>query len=220
MKKRHETLLKAFGCLEQYKQTRLKVTKYRLGNDSIKIPNSNIQKYCLQPNPFKILPSSINSINNNSKNNIISIDNDVNKDYIRTESENLSDESILQEIHFNYGKTFCELKLYHIAVKHFKLALALVDQNPWLSPDKYSDQFNGKNNNTDNNDNENTLTKKRNKKNEKNNINGNNSSTLRSTQGTSHLHVTREAAHNLVLIYKKSGAHDLALEIMQKYLVF
>ena len=40
----------------------------------------------------------------------------------------------------------------------FFTALTLVDQNPWLSPDKYSDQFNGKNNNTDNNDNENTLT--------------------------------------------------------------
>jgi hypothetical protein len=35
-----------------------------------------------------------------------------------------------------------------------------------------------------------------------------------------HLQVTREAAHNLVIIYKISGAMDQALEIMQKYLVF
>jgi hypothetical protein len=35
-----------------------------------------------------------------------------------------------------------------------------------------------------------------------------------------HLQVTREAAHNLVTIYKLSGAKDQALEIMQKYLVF
>jgi hypothetical protein len=34
------------------------------------------------------------------------------------------------------------------------------------------------------------------------------------------LNVTREAAHNLVLIYKQSGAVDLALELMLKYLTF
>jgi hypothetical protein len=31
--------------------------------------------------------------------------------------------------------------------------------------------------------------------------------------------VTREAAHNLVLIYKQLDSHNLALEIMLKYLV-
>ena len=36
----------------------------------------------------------------------------------------------------------------------------------------------------------------------------------------SSLNVTREAAHNLVLIYKQSGAVDLALELMLKYLTF
>jgi len=34
------------------------------------------------------------------------------------------------------------------------------------------------------------------------------------------LNVTREAAHNLVLIYKQSGATDMALELMLKYLTF
>ena len=34
------------------------------------------------------------------------------------------------------------------------------------------------------------------------------------------LNVTKEAAHNLVLIYKQSGAFDLALEIMLKHLTF
>eukprot|EP01036_Dinobryon_divergens_P026028 gene26030-34630_t len=34
------------------------------------------------------------------------------------------------------------------------------------------------------------------------------------------LNVTREAAHNLVLIYKHSGAKNLALELMLKYLTF
>ena len=33
------------------------------------------------------------------------------------------------------------------------------------------------------------------------------------------LHVTKESAHNLVLIYKGSGATDLALEVMMKYLL-
>jgi len=37
---------------------------------------------------------------------------------------------------------------------------------------------------------------------------------------SSSLNVTREAAHNLVLIYKHSGAVDLALEVMLKHLTF
>ena len=32
------------------------------------------------------------------------------------------------------------------------------------------------------------------------------------------MNVTREAAHNLVLIYRRSESYDLALEIMNKYL--
>lgn len=36
----------------------------------------------------------------------------------------------------------------------------------------------------------------------------------------SDLGVTREAAHNLVLIYRKSGALDLALEVMENYLSY
>ena len=41
-----------------------------------------------------------------------------------------------------------------------------------------------------------------------------------SSSTRSSLNVTREAAHNLVLIYKQSGAVDLALELMLKYLTF
>ena len=34
------------------------------------------------------------------------------------------------------------------------------------------------------------------------------------------LHLTRESAHNLVLIYRRSGSYELALDIMLKYLYF
>ena len=68
VKKRHETLLKAFGCLEQYKQCRLKFTKYCIGKGS-KIPITKISKFATQPNPTKICPLSIKTINSNIKNN-------------------------------------------------------------------------------------------------------------------------------------------------------
>ena len=146
----------------------------------------------------------------------------------------LSDEAILQEIHFNYGKTFSELKLFHLAEKHYKLALTLADKNPWLLPEKYFDKNKDKNKNNNNNNNvkndninfNDNLSINKNSKashaNENKRISsfGNNMNTPSTTQGQSQLHVTREAAHNLVLIYKKSGARDHALEIMQKYLVF
>ena len=34
------------------------------------------------------------------------------------------------------------------------------------------------------------------------------------------LHLTCESAHNLILIYKKSGNKHLAIDIMRKYLLF
>ena len=229
MKKRHETLLKAFGCLEQYKQCRLKFTKYCIGKGS-KIPISKSPEYSIQPNSVTFCPLEIKSISSNSKNNIINIEYYKDEDTMRIESEMLSDEAILQEIHFNYGKTFSELKLFHLAVKHYKLALALADVNPWLLPEKYynqnkkincivknDDNNNNNNNYKNNNDNINYSDENRN---EKNNSMSNNLTPHSTTQGQSHLHVTREAAHNLVLIYRKSGAKDQALEIMQKYLVF
>jgi hypothetical protein len=37
--------------------------------------------------------------------------------------------------------------------------------------------------------------------------------------GGTFLNVTREAAHNLVLLLKRSGATELALEVMMKHLV-
>ena len=87
VKKRHETLLKAFGCLEQYKQCRLKFTKYCIGKGS-KIPISKISKFSTQPNPTKICPLSIKSINSNMKNNIINIEYYQEDDTIRKETEN------------------------------------------------------------------------------------------------------------------------------------
>ena len=37
-------------------------------------------------------------------------------------------------------------------------------------------------------------------------------------QGQGYMNVTREAAHNFVVIYRRSQSYDLALEIMNKYL--
>ena len=130
------------------------------------------------------------------------------------------------------------------------MALALADNYPYLLGGEYDTENHGNNenngNNGNNNDNGNSngnssnhLTgsneKNRNNGTHLNNGNGNNGNngnngsgiynTQHNTQNTntrygSHLQVTREAAHNLVLIYRTSGAIDQALEIMQKYLVF
>ena len=132
------------------------------------------------------------------------------------QSENISDEALLQEVHFNYGRAYSELKFYHLAVKHFNLALALADNNPFLRGNKFNIRskinVNNENNNDTNiemnkNDNNRCYIKQNNKD-------------LNNTCYFSHLQVTRECAHNLVLIYKKSGAIDQALEVMKKYLTF
>lgn len=41
-----------------------------------------------------------------------------------------------------------------------------------------------------------------------------------STDGQRGLHVTKESAHNLILIYRHSNAKDLAFSVMRKYLCF
>ncbi len=82
-------------------------------------------------------------------------------------------------MHFNYARTFDDLKMYHLATKHYQRVLALADTHPHLHPSHGA---------------------------------------ASSTPGHGHLSLTREAAHNLVLIYKRSDAPDFALEVMLKYL--
>jgi len=81
---------------------------------------------------------------------------------------NLQELSVRQEVLYNFGHAFQDLKLNHIALKCYTEALELVDENPLM------------------------LTK---------------------------MNVTRETAHNLVLILKQSESFDLCEEIMRKYLV-
>ena len=262
MKKRHETLLKAFGCFEQYKHTRLKVTKYSINKDGSPIPRSAIP---VIPSPCSVssvasTPSQIVLGSTSGSSDGVNVENDLDVDSgtqdrdkgeemgnekklntIETEtdydydldtscvknshrsaphadpelqSENISDEALLQEVHFNYGRAYSELKFYHLAEKHFNLALALADNNPFLRGNKFHPtcQINSENSAVTNvevtkNDNNRCYIKQ-------------NSKDLNSTCYYSHLQVTRECAHNLVLIYKKSGAIDQALEVMKKYLTF
>ena len=81
---------------------------------------------------------------------------------------NLQELSVRQEVLYNFGHAFQDLKLNHIALKCYNEALELVDENPLM------------------------LTK---------------------------MNVTRETAHNLVLILKQSESFELCEEIMRKYLV-
>ena len=166
MKKRHETLLKAFGCFEQYKHTRLSVTKYSISKDGSPIPGSVIPDI---PSRYTNSISSISSTpcillddgrsggamnvctetQNRTKGkekeeekgkekvlNTIEMETDYDYDLDTScmknhhrnaphadpelQSENISDEALLQEVHFNYGRAYSELKFYHLAVKHFK----------------------------------------------------------------------------------------------------
>ena len=261
MKKRHETLLKAFGCFEQYKHTRLKVTKYSICKDSSTIPRSVIpvipSRYLITsapPTP-KIPVSNSNSDGDGDGDGmdvecsetqekekekekedkiINTIEMETDYDYEvdtscvknshrnaphadpELQSENISDEALLQEVHFNYGRAYSELKFYHLAVKHFNLALALADNNPFLRGNKFN--INSKSN--VNNEGNNGTNIEMNKNDDNRCYIKQNSKDLNSTCYFSHLQVTRECAHNLVLIYKKSGAIDQALEVMRKYLTF
>jgi tetratricopeptide (TPR) repeat protein len=274
VKKRHETLLKAFGCFEQYKHTRLSVTKYSISKDGRPIPGSVISeipsRYSNSISSISSTPSSCILVDHGSSGGAMSVDNELGIDSTETQnktegkekerekdkqeekekvlntiemetdydydldtscvknhhrsaphadpelqSENISDEALLQEVHFNYGRAYSELKFYHLAVKHFNLALALADNNPFLRGNKFhtnrqiNNNESGSNSNIEmsKNDNNRCYIKQ-------------NSKDLNSTCYYSHLQVTRECAHNLVLIYKKSGAIDQALEVMKKYLTF
>ena len=81
------------------------------------------------------------------------------KRMVNREIENITDEALLQEIYFNYGKVFSELKLYHLAEKHFRLALALADEHRGLLGEIYWGERGGLGydycNNDDNGDNDN-----------------------------------------------------------------
>ena len=275
MKKRHETLLKAFGCFEQYKHTRLKVTKYSICKDSSTIPRSVIplvpSRYLITsaPSTPKTAVSNDNSNGDGDGMNVDcsetqnkvkekkkekaketekekekekekeekimnTIEMETDYDYEvdtscvknshrnaphadpELQSEYISDEALLQEVHFNYGRAYSELKFYHLAVKHFNLALALADNNPFLRGNKFI--INSKIN--VNNESNNGTNVEMNKNDDNRCYIKQNSKDLNSTSYFSHLQVTRECAHNLVLIYKKSGAIDQALEVMRKYLTF
>lgn len=267
MKKRHETLLKAFGCFEQYKHTRLKVTKYSICKDSSTIPRSVIpvipSRYLITatPSTSKIsvrngqcngdgdcngmdvdCSETQNKVKEREKEkekekeekimNTIEMETDydyeVDTSCVKNShrsaphadpelhSENISDEALLQEVHFNYGRAYSELKFYHLAVKHFNLALALADNNPFLRGNK----FNIKTKMNVNNENYSSTNIEMNKNDDNRCYIKQNNKDLNSTCYFSHLQVTRECAHNLVLIYKKSGAIDQALEVMRKYLTF
>ena len=75
-----------------------------------------------------------------------------------------------QEILYNIGKAYQEIKLNHIATDFYLKAIKLHDENPTFAASK--------------------------------------------------LNVTKEAVFNLIIIYKKSKAIDLAIELMDKYLIF
>ena len=286
VKKRHETLVKSFGCLEQYKHSRLSVTKYCIGKGKPipttviqpprNISTSNTTSFSMNPSLLSmsngVSASSTkdggNDKDDNNDNNtdntkqltIKNNGNSINNKEVNTknkavtkiaivelEPETITDEALLQEVHFNYGKFFSELRLFHLAEKHFSLALAIVDANKFLRSNKFGEgdvDCSTKNGDTDGNNvlSKDTILNTKNKKNggsneknENNNkSNNDNSKKLIATNNNnavnkgnkvaevpfSHLQLTRETAHNLVLIYKKAGAIDEALEIMQKYLVF
>lgn len=87
-----------------------------------------------------------------------------------TSEELLSELGRRQEVLYNFGRYFQDLKLFHLAADHYIQAIELAEQNPSLA--------------------------------------------------SGALHLTREAALNLCLIYKQSGARDLALDVMVKHLSF
>ncbi len=74
--------------------------------------------------------------------------------------------ALLQEVYYNIARVFHEIRLHHIAVNYYKLALKLADEN----------------------------------------------------ESIRFLNVTFDAAHNLVLILRKSGSTGEAFNIMKKYL--
>jgi hypothetical protein len=253
VKKRHEALLKAFGCFEQYKQSRLKVTKYCVGSGST-IPKSVIPPMvprvvqlsdgCGDSGSSSLLDQSNSShSHDNGKNGDNNGSNDSSSVGVimrrkhpinsvpapvsiptpipvrlvsELQPENVSDEALLQEVHYNYSKAFSELKLFHLAEKHLRLALALADDHERLRGNSYDGRTQGDGSDS---------CASWDKESEGTGAADCGNSTGSGSSGVtgnhfSHLQVTREAAHNLVLIYRKSGAMDQALHIMQKYLTF
>jgi hypothetical protein len=252
VKKRHEALLKAFGCFEQYKQSRLKVTKYSVGSGSI-IPKSVIPP--MVPRVVQLSDNGDSSTLLDQNNDNHGHDNGNNDDdngsknsgivimrrkhpinsvptpvsipipvpipvrlVSESQPENVSDEALLQEVHYNYSKAFSELKLFHLAEKHLRLALALADEHELLRGNSYDGRTQ-----EDGSDSSGSGDRENGSTGAADSSNGS-GSRIGASGGTgnhfSHLQVTREAAHNLVLIYRKSGAMDQALHIMQKYLMF
>jgi hypothetical protein len=169
VKKRHETLLKAFGRFEQYKHTRLSVTKYSISKDGRPIPGSVISeipsRYSNSISSISSTPSSCILVDHGSSGGAMSVDNELGIDSTETQnktegkekegekekkkerekekekvlntiemetdydydldtpcvknhhrsaphadpelqSENISDEALLQEVHFNYGRAY------------------------------------------------------------------------------------------------------------------
>ena len=98
--------------------------------------------------------------------------------------------ALYQETLYNLGRAFHDIQLYHLAADQYNAALDLALQYPGISTASNSSERSNTNNDT---------------------TSCNTSGSCRS--------VTREAAHNLVQIYKRSGALDLALEVMQNFLV-
>lgn len=74
VKKRHETLMKAFGCLEQYKHVRLSQTKYAIGNggEPISLTQNNYQNN----NQNNMISNNTNNSQNNPSANITTTTND------------------------------------------------------------------------------------------------------------------------------------------------
>lgn len=124
VKRRQETLLKAFACLGQYRNTRL----------SKKFVPEAEQRRKLQASQF----------------------------------ETLNPLSLEQEVLYNFGRFFQEIRLYHLAECHYWSVLQIAESHPEMK--------------------------------------------------SKCLNLTREAAHNLVIILKMSDSHDLAYAIMKKHL--
>jgi tetratricopeptide (TPR) repeat protein len=89
---------------------------------------------------------------------------------VMSEKERLHSLCLQQEVWYNMGRSYHDVKLLHLAVAMYNKALAIAEDEPKVK-------------------------------------------TLPS-------HCTREAAHNLVVIYKSSKAINLALSIMQRHLSF
>ena len=85
---------------------------------------------------------------------------------ISNSKNKITSTALLQEVYYNIARVFHEIRLHHIAVNYYKLALKLADEN----------------------------------------------------ESIRHLNVTFDAAHNLVLIFRKSGSIGEAYNVMRKYL--